>query len=301
MATLGLGTVQFGLNYGISNQIGKPSTQEIESILRHFCNKNSSAIIDTARNYGDSEIVLGNFSNLSANARMITKIPPLRKDCSNLTVKNFYEKALNESLQKLKLQSVDTLLTHHALDFQTPSGGQISEFLKASKEQKKCNRIGVSAYSEQEVQYVIDHFFLPDVVQLPMNIFDQKLLLSGFLGRLKKMGVEIHIRSAYLQGLLFLNPIELPSYFWPIKDVLKELHQFLSSQNISPAHYALQFLNKIPEVDFIILGINQLKELIEAEDFIKNPLPEILNGPHFEKWNIDDVRFTNPSLWKISL
>lgn len=70
---LALGTVQFGLEYGINNQAGQVSPEAIARILSE-CRLHGVDTLDTARTYGTSEAVLGQ-QDLTG-LRVVTKLKP---------------------------------------------------------------------------------------------------------------------------------------------------------------------------------------------------------------------------------
>ena len=55
---LGLGTVQFGMHYGISNREGKTPLREVTKIL-HVARDNQISVLDTAAQYGGQRTGVG--------------------------------------------------------------------------------------------------------------------------------------------------------------------------------------------------------------------------------------------------
>lgn len=290
---LALGTVQFGLDYGLSNIQGKTSLDEVESILDYAATVGIKTL-DTAYSYGDSETTLGNFLqndnfNVVTKSKLFTNLKELNKHDSQDLVDTFHA-----SLEKLKISSVDGLMIHHVNDLFKTGGDHLYMALESLKEQKLSQKIGVSAYTAKEIDLILDRYNI-DIIQLPANIFDQRLMQSGHLTKLKKAGVEIHVRSAFLQGLVFLDPRSLSPHFKKYIKHFKSFQEELKYRNLLPETVALGFLAGIEEIDQIICGVNnltQLKDLVraytESNDFswVKN-------------FAIDDESIINPGNWKI--
>jgi aryl-alcohol dehydrogenase-like predicted oxidoreductase len=137
-----------------------------------------------------------------------------------------------------------------------------------------------------------------DLVQVPVNILDQRLIRSGHLAKLKKAGVEIHARSVFLQGLLLMHPEEVSPFFAPVLGKLRDFRLALDDAQITPRRAALRFVDSLPEIDAVICGINtcdQLEELICDLNAVQSGL----NSFPFEKFALDDENILNPSKWKL--
>jgi aryl-alcohol dehydrogenase-like predicted oxidoreductase len=165
------------------------------------------------------------------------------------------------------------------------------------EELKSCGlveKIGVSAYSKQEIDQILDNFEI-DLIQVPASILDQRLINDGSLSKLKKYGVEIHVRSIFLQGLLLMERKRIPSYFSPIKKNLDTFDDLAKMLNLTRLELALGYVMGISSVDKIVLGVNNLSQLKE----IVNVQPLQNNLDIFKGISIDNPIYTNPSLWKI--
>jgi aryl-alcohol dehydrogenase-like predicted oxidoreductase len=277
---LGLGTVQFGLNYGIANNNNICSDSEISQILE-LAYLNNLKILDTAPSYGNAEKRLGTKENIN-NFNVLTKIDISLKDNYD---EQFSFSQIKGSLVDLNLSSLYGCLCHTPRAITSASGKKLLEHLSALKAQGYFKKIGVSIYDLDEVDQILSWENI-DVVQLPLNIFDQRFFVSGALKKLKDKNIEIHVRSAFLQGLL-LMPINLIA-----KEKSEALHQIqkihdLSKElNCSLIQLCLGFISNIKEVDHIIVGVNnalQLKEIIEAYgcDFSPSDLQNLaVNDPH---------------------
>lgn len=288
---IGLGTVQFGLDYGISNREGRTSPDEVVRIIE-VAKQYSIAVIDTAALYGTSEEVLGYALPQGNDFKLVTKT--IRLDSNRITASEIgqLERAFSASLKKLRTHSIYGLMLHNPDDLLAQGGEVLFECLRFQQESGRVKKIGVSVYTGDQIDRILDRFEI-DLVQLPINVLDQRLLSGGHLALLKSRGVEIHARSAFLQGLLLMDPETLPFYFDRAKKLLKDYHKFLQSNGITPVQAALGFLAGRNEIDVVICGVNNHRQLIEL---CKSTQP--LTGVDFTPFALEDPNILNPSLWR---
>ncbi len=278
---LALGTVQFGLNYGVTNQNGQVAIEEVKSIL-NFAKDNGIDTLDTASGYGNSEQVLGKVG--VDDCQIITKTTSL-KNGINGVIKGFYQ-----SLESLNKKAVDGLLIH---DINEVSGKEFNDLfrkLNELKQQGLVNKIGFSTYTPEQVDFLLENFDF-DIVQLPFNVFDNRLIQGGQLKSLKNKGVEIHARSIFLQGVL-LDFDNLSDYFLTWKDQFDAYQVIVSDSKLSLLEYALNFVLSVKEVDKVLVGVNnerQLKEIVQS----------IKSKSNINAYSVNDVNLLNPSLWKV--
>lgn len=286
---LGLGAAQFGMQYGISNH-KRCSKAEVAEILNKAA-LNDIFFVDTAPGYGESEELLGELFPENNLFKIITKIPSLGD--------NGYERGmlfntLKSSLAKLKVQSVYGLLMHNANDLLLGNGQKIWGEMQELKALGLVKKIGVSVYTGEEIEQLTNLYSL-DLIQLPLNVFDQRLLNNGYLSDLKKMEVEIHARSIFFQGLLLMELNNIPCFFDPIKVNFENYHRWLIKNNISRLQAALSFIAKIKEVDLALVGINSLEHL---KEILSCKVIE-LDLDHFSRFSIQNDLMLNPSVWKL--
>ena len=244
---IGLGSVQFGMNYGISNKFGQTTSTEILKII-NYCKKNKIQIIDTAFGYGQSENLLGE-NNLNG-FKIVTKYLSPRK--INISILNQF----NNSLSKLNVASLYAFLAHDPIDFiENSSDWQELIDIKSTGLVKK---IGFSLNEPFELEKILEKGFVPDLIQIPFNYFD--LRFKNLIQRVKKdFKIEVHSRSVFLQGLFFMNPNELNSFFDPIK---LELVEFKKNQ-VNPGASLLAYALNQEFIDHVIIGVNTLEQLEE--------------------------------------
>ena len=289
---IALGSVQFGIPYGVSNNEGKTSKKQALSIL-NFAQKKGIRTIDTAPSYGDSERVLGKLFE-GEEWDITTKTLPFNSKSINEEQIEQLRSVFRESLVSLHKKSIYGLLVHSCNDLLKPGGEKIFREMERLREIGMVKKIGVSAYSSKQIAAILGKFNI-DLIQLPINILDQRLVSGGQLTRLKNHGVEIHARSVFLQGLLLMSPNNIPSWFDPVRGVLESFHKEAKKRNMSVLQLALSFVQSINEVDKIIVGINTLEHLYE----VMSATSMRVNITEFSNISIDDPSFLNPANWKI--
>jgi aryl-alcohol dehydrogenase-like predicted oxidoreductase len=157
------------------------------------------------------------------------------------------------------------------------------------------NNIGVSVYTGYQIDRILE-IFLPDIVQVPLSILDQRLLHSGHLAKLHGSGVSIHARSVFLQGLFHMDLKDLPKYFNPIKHLLSELHTQANKQQLSINQAALSFIRDQPTVDKILIGVESYTQLAEAiTDFQVEGSFSVNNEGCFNE------EYVNPAKWDVKV
>ena len=209
MSKIALGTVQFGIDYGINSESGQVQPEEVRSILNYAHSQNID-LLDTAPVYGDSEKILGRAN--SSNFKVVTKT----RHFDSLKINNNDIRLLNSdfyhSLEYLKQDSVYGVLMHNASDLLKPGAEKLFDQLQKLKQEEKITKIGVSVYDHSQLQAILEIFDI-DLVQLPFNIIDKRLIDSGMLAKLKNRGIEVHARSVFLQGLLLMSERNRPDKF----------------------------------------------------------------------------------------
>ncbi len=279
---LGLGTVQFGCNYGISNTKGQVSFDEIERIL-NYAKEQGIDTLDTASLYGNSEEVLGKF-NLE-DFKVVTKTVKADKTLSRSENFDRFRDSFYESQKKLGYITLYGLMFHEAEDLLGKNGNELWDLVCDFKEKNYVEKIGVSVYYPEVLINIIDKFDI-DIVQLPLNLLDQRFVY--LLKELKEKNIEIHTRSTFLQGLLLMEDYDINPYFDEIKPLLKQIPK-------PKLDYALQFVKNIKEVDKIIVGttcLNDLKGILEA-------LNSKIEDLDFDKFKVADEKYILPQNWRL--
>lgn len=279
MNKLALGTVQFGLDYGISNTNGQVPIEEAKKILR-LAQKYDIDTLDTAPSYGNSEKVLGEIG--INDFQIITKTTSLQLGVDNVL------QAFHQSLTDLNTTSVDGLLIHNIEEVKDKQFNSLYKELNKLKQDKLINKIGFSTYTPDQVDFLLSNFDF-DLIQVPFNVFDTRLIDGGQLQALKNKQIEIHARSALLQGLL-LDFKHLGNYFSKWTKKFNSYQEIVRGSNLSLLEYALSFVLNTKEIDKVLVGVNsenQLREVIKSTKYQNN----------LDAHPIHDINLLNPSNW----
>ena len=287
---LALGSANFGLQYGVANKSGKILESELANILL-FAHKARIEVIDTAQAYGDSESRIGSLCN-DTQFNFVTKIGG---EFKNQTRDHDIIKCVKESCSRLNQSRLYAVMLHRPEVLLSSQGIEIVRKLQMLKEQGIVSKVGVSIYSP-EILTAISEVIKLDIIQVPFNVFDQQILLSGWSDKLKVAGVEIHTRSVFLQGLLLMQRSSLPEYFikyWPAN--FEAWYGFLNSKGADALKVALKFALQQDWIDKIVVGVDsvsQLQALIE----IQNSSERI----DFPMLGCKDPNLINPSKWDLA-
>lgn len=294
-----LGTVQLGQKYGISNTIGEPTWNTSFQILKNAVKYGINSF-DTAPIYGTSEKLLGSFFQKQKhlqNPIIITKIPNLNssKKKSRDEILKFFKKSIESSLKNLQINKIPICLLHEPLDlFHHPD---IPQCLETIKEEGLVGKIGVSVCNPSEVEKFLE-IGIFDSIQIPLNIFDTRLITEGFLSKLRKKNTIIFARSIFLQGLFFIQLDKIPDYLQKAKHYLDSLHLLASRLDMSMDQLTLSYIRDIPEITSLIIGVDTVEQLVRNMEILN--LPKLSNKTRQEISSLfKEVpeEIINPSLW----
>ena len=281
---LAIGTAQFGMPYGISNNSGQTSGLEAKKIL-DMAFAGGVDTLDTAVNYGDCEANLGKFGVMGWN--VISKIPPI--PVGAVGDNGWVLKHVKASLVNLKLEQLDGVLLHAPEQVLGPDGGEIIEGLGKAKSLGLVKKIGYSIYSPE----LLPSLFValkPDIVQLPLNIFDQRAVNTGWLTKMVDLGVEIHVRSVFLQGLLLMSPAQRPAYFSRWHELFQQWDTMVADKNALET--CLGFVKSLHGIAKVVVGVEsqaQLSQLLSAwNKAVSYTAPQL---------SCRDEALINPSNW----
>lgn len=283
---LALGTVQFGLDYGVANTSGRVTAKEVNAILQRaqVCGLDT---LDTAIAYGDSEAVLGRLG--IEQWKTVTKLPAVPEDCKD--VSQWVYDQIQQSIARLGVRQLQGVLLHRPAQLLEQTGSALYDALQSIKAQGMTRKIGVSVYGPAELEALFDTYAL-DLVQAPLNILDRSLVLSGWASQLHDAGVEVHTRSAFLQGLLLIPAPQRPAKFNLWADVWNVWDRWLEHQGLTPLQACMRYVTNLPQIDRVVVGVDtavQLNQIVEAADGKLTTLPE------FD--TLQDARLINPACW----
>ena len=285
---IALGTAQFGLDYGVSNVAGRVSAEEVARILG-TAHSAGVRVLDTAWAYGDAERVLGEL-RAAERFEIITKTAPLDEGGPRSVAAR-----VRESFARLGGVPIHGLLAHHAGDLLGAEGPQIAAMMRGFRTGGEVERIGVSAYTGQDLFAALEVLGDVDFVQVPTNVLDQRFVTSGAFAKLKARNVEVHIRSAFLQGLLLMDPEDAPEYFEPIRGHLAVWRSFCEARELSPLAASLGFVTGLAEVDQVVVGVESAEQLTQV---LSAAAP--LGSTDYAGLALNDQAFIDPSRWQVA-
>lgn len=263
LSRIGLGTVQFAMDYGVANRDGRPSEREVAAILARAI-ESGVGYIDTAASYTNAETLVGRYLPSGHSLRIVTKLPPIADDVINPNHLSAMLLALAGSLERLRSTQVYGVLIHRVGDLAKQGWQHLVDALHEMRIRGWTRRIGVSVYDASDLA-LVESRFTPDIVQLPFNALDRRLATSGWLHRLKAAGVEVHARSLFLQGLLLMEPAALPDFFAPAREALAALRARWIAERLTPLAGCLRCGLNNADIDMTIVGVNRLHEFNEIE------------------------------------
>lgn len=275
MGKLVLGTVQFGLQYGV-NSAGRPSEDAVKDILAEAA-KGGIATLDTSSAYGNSEEILGECITPNENFKIVSKYPK-----GETTVGEMF----NSSLKRLNVEKLYGYLLHHFEVYK--NNPQVWDEFVALKESGKVQKIGFSLYYPDELELILKNGSPFDIIQVPFNIFDKKFL--PLMKELHEKGVEIHVRSTFLQGLFFKDRNALPEKLQPMKKYLLQLDEFSKKRGLSISEIALNYNLQKPYIDGVLIGVDNVEQLQMNLNSVKDTPVDI-------EIEIKEQELLNPVNW----
>jgi hypothetical protein len=287
VSKLALGTAQFGLDYGVANAGGQVPLEEARRILAG-ARRHGLDTLDTAMAYGDAEARLGKLA--TGGFRLVTKLPAV--PAGQADVETWVRAQLAQSLARLRRPCVDGLLLHRPQQLLQPGGDALARALLAVQADGLAGRLGVSVYDPAELGPLCEALPI-SLVQAPLNLLDRRLHDSGWAARLAGLGVELHVRSAFLQGLLLMPAARRTAWCasWPA--LWAALDSWLADTGLTPLQACLRHAAAVPGVDRVVVGVDDAAQL----DAIVAALGPAL--PALPAWTEPPAAaLINPALWE---
>ena len=281
-----VGTVQFGLSYGIANKTGQVDLDEAARIL-DFGWASGVGTIDTAIGYGASEERLG--ETMADPWRVVTKLPAVPESTKDIS--GWVNNSVFGALERLRIPKLYGLLLHRPQQLLGQQGATLFRALAELKDQGKVEKIGVSIYAPEELESLWPHFQF-DMVQAPFNVIDRRLATCGWLSKLHLAGTEVHVRSVFLQGLLFMDEASRPSRFSRWNALWNQWDCWLAEHSLTPLQACMSFALSQRKIGRVVVGVDNLAQFQEILACTKNPtvVPPITLIS-------EDQSLINPSLW----
>ncbi|MDA9868429.1 aldo/keto reductase [Gammaproteobacteria bacterium] len=285
---LGLGTAQFGGDYGVANSLGQVKEHEVKKIL-DLSLVNGIHVVDTAIEYGESEKTLG-ICGVS-KLQVITKLPVVPENHSD--IEGWVTNQVKKSLKRLKVEKLYGLLLHRPEQLLSIHGDSIYKALKKIKDLGLVNKIGVSTYDPHIIKDLLKTFRI-DIVQTPLNLIDRRFIEGNYHKLLKDLDIEIHVRSVFMQGLLLIPKLEIPKYFNSWDSIWRRWHNWLDENSAHSLDTCLSFALAYPEVDQIIVGADSCQQWASIIQSMNANLHD-----SFPNIGVSDPSLINPSNWAI--
>lgn len=281
-----LGTVQFGLSYGIANRLGKPSLEEARRVLEHAaaCGVRT---LDTAPVYGDAEDLIGRHAD-PQRFTVITKVAAGSVPVS---------RSIRRSLQRLKRDHVDAILVHDADKLLAADGAAVWQELLQARQAGLTRRVGVSVYEPDSLRQVLDRYAI-DVVQLPFNVYDTRFARAGLIQESADRGIDVHARSPFLQGLLLMPPHRLPEPLAALRDPQARFHEWAASLGLDPISSTLAACHAQPGIGAVVVGCQSQSELDEIVAADRIAADRVDAGREaLARFALPDQPLVNPLRW----
>ncbi len=291
-----LGTVQLGMNYGINNKDGKPSSDIADEILK-TAEKYGITSFDTAAAYGDSENVLGRyFSKDKKSVSIVTKVH--FGDISENRLFDTLVESVKKSSENLRLNKIPFLMLHNE-SYLVKYGSSIISALGKLKKEGLVDNIGVSFSDKTRLLDLCDTEVF-DCIQLPLNMFDNKELCSGAVKKISDCGVAVFVRSIYLQGLFFIDPQHLPEKLISAREPLMKLRSLAENIGTDISELALSFIRSSNGINSVALGCETPQQVEQnAMLFEKGEISKTVREKIFEISETVEPIIIRPWEWKL--
>ena len=291
MNSIGIGSAQFGLNYGI-NSSKKISPLEIRKIFDYLHTNKKNCYIDTAPAYGNAEFLIGKNLKKKNRFRIITKAISSNSE----EIDQEFIKKLNHSfllsLKRLRQKKIYSIIVHNVNDLFKKNSSLLYKHLLILKKKKLVKKIGISVYNKKDIKKILLKYKF-DIIQLPCNIFDQRLINDGTLDELKKKNIELHARSIFLQGMLFKKKSKIQKNFTLLKKKIDLFNYRINLAKITSQEAAIGFVANLKKFETLIIGFDNFKQF---RDTIENPIKKL----SFKTTDLHcrDKKSIDPRLWK---
>jgi hypothetical protein len=282
-----VGTANFGKQYGTIRPYALNRMEIIE--ISNFMEKTGLDKVDTAFSYAPNKSYSKLDQSFFIKRKVTTKVSlkNLTDASSNKSIRDYFVQDLNTK----RIQKYNNILFHDSEDLKSRDGLMLLEVISQLKEEGLADGVGVSVYTAKEIDDVFK-IMNPDVVQVPVNPFDQRLLISGHLAELAHRKIKIQVRSIFLQGLLFQREFGLGSRAYFARNYLEKWWKFLIEENIDPLTLCLSFILTNDLFDEVVIGVNSVYELqdIVYTQTLEQPLD-------FSYFALADENILDPRKW----
>lgn len=290
-----LGTVQFGMDYGV--QGGTKPTRDAVFDTLDYAMEHGISVFDTASMYGDAENILGAYveRGKSGEIAVVSKLNPTAFDhqaksgWKTIAIEN-----VRESLERLHIPKLSAYLFHHATYLHEKDA---VEALYAAVSEGLAGKIGVSIYTPAEAMKALTYDEIR-VIQIPYNLFDRRLDQCHFFDSARERGVEIYARSSLLQGLLMMEPDRLPRHMRFAETYLRKFRVICEEYGVEPLRAAVCYVGNHPGIDYVVFGVDNIRQLSEYLSIQADPLPTGMMQSLKAAFENVEERLVNPTMWE---
>ena len=278
-----LGTVQFGMDYGVNNHVGKPHDDTVLEIFQ-LCYDRGIRYLDTAADYGNSEERIGQLAR-KGEFRIISKFSKLPGSS--------WKNSLEKTIAYLDGHTIQAIL-FHSFDEYLRYANEVDEIIEVLQS-KGIEGLGVSLYTNAEIEKVLEDDRI-SAVQLPYNLLDNYSFRGNALRALKRQGKKIYTRSAFLQGVFFLANDNFPPVLEPLKPALGQIRQMASHNNIEVGQLALNYCLQQPEIDGVLIGVDSAAQLLQNIAWAEHKIAPEINDK-INSISVKESSLLNPANW----
>lgn len=285
VSKLGLAAAQFGLDGMSASPRARSPETEARDILNIAARAHLS-VLDVSGNYGRAESVLGD---------LIPRPVPFRVTLSAARADrgpDFVEAEARASLRRLGLERADAIIVSSPSELFGPHGAAVWDRLARLRDEGLFAKIGVAAHASDDPVGVARRF-KPDILQAPASLLDQRLLADGSLARIAGLGIEVQLRSIFLNGLLFLPPDRVPAQLKGASGRLSKVRRMIAEGRSDPLQAALGFALSRAEASAVLVGVTSAAELSAVVAAASSPPPDL----DWDDMAIDDPVALDPRRW----
>lgn len=283
---LTLGTVSFGLEYGLANDFEQVGETEAAAIIS-FALAEGVLEFDTASAYGEAESILGRAVGGASGVRVNTKLS--EKDCLNAST---IIESVQRSAKRVGKPEFEAVLIHNPSTLFQGNQKEIKMGLQEVMNLGLSRRVGLSAYSERDIMAAKEVFPELSAFQLPENICDQRSFNSQDLIDLARDGNIISVRSIFLQGVLLMNLENIPPSLGALQDEIRHFHEYLQAHEMDALEACLGYAKTIPWASQLVVGVNSVEQLQAlTKVFNSDGLGDYSDAPRLE------ANWLDPRTW----
>jgi aryl-alcohol dehydrogenase-like predicted oxidoreductase len=290
---LALGTVQFGLPYGLAHKGAPVDPVEVGKIL-HVAWRAGIDLLDTAQNYGSAEEVICRARPTDAHFQIVSKLSRVALASQRDSGDDDIMRSVIDSRTKLAVDRLYGLLLHHAPDLLSPEGPRLFAKLKRMQAEGIVSRLGVSVYDLDTLRALLDRYEF-EIVQLPLNVLDQRFRNTEIIPMMRRAGVEVHIRSVFLQGALLSNPDSLDGRVSALRSYVRRFQNLAERAGLSPVEASLSFAANTDGVTHVVIGVDKVAQLAEIVAAFKVARFSIFDASML---GVDDLDLIDPRRWQ---